>query len=142
MVVCCECRDNGCKGVGLCSKRNCRANQVRELEAGRSRRHWRSKVSVLVPNRDQSLFAVKSAGRAYLSRIMIVLWHARLVRVVDWCWWMISLKGPVRRNVCVDFWPIIGIFPLKRWRWTWRIEGRRVWISVLVVRRRHLGTEK
>lgn len=63
MVVCFECRGNGCKGVGLCSKRNCRANQVRELEAGRSRRHWRSTVSALVPEGDQSLFAIRAQVR-------------------------------------------------------------------------------
>jgi hypothetical protein len=47
--VCFEGRGNSCKRLGLCNKRNCKANQVRELEAGCSRRHLRSRVFVVSP---------------------------------------------------------------------------------------------
>lgn len=47
--MCFECRGSRCESLGLCSKKNCKANQVRELEAGCSKRRLRSRVSAGTP---------------------------------------------------------------------------------------------
>lgn len=69
--------------------------------------------------------------------VMVVLRYVWLVGLIDWCWWMVSLVPSVRRNVCVCFGPIAGIFPLERWWRTLRVEARRILLIIRVVRGGH-----
>jgi hypothetical protein len=118
--------------MGLCSKKNCRANQVRELEAGCSRHHWRSMESVVVPRGQRHVYIFKVRFSAYLV-VIIVLRCGWLIGLVDWCRWMISLVPGVRRSVCEGFWPFASVFPLERWWWTWGVETRRILLIICVV---------
>lgn len=84
------------------------------------------------------MLTIRAQFCAYL-RVVVVLRHRWLIRLVDGCWRMISLISRVRRSVRVGFRPIIRVLPFESWGWTLCVEGRRILIAIRVVRRRHLA---